>query len=110
MGLIYMNTGRLNEAILSFQKVVHDTPASYEGYFMLGQAYALQGNLANVGKMRDAWENAARLRPYNNQALFELGNVTEQLGDTDSAIQYYSRALKIAPNPEIESKIKHLEK
>lgn len=109
MGIIYLNTGRLAEAISSFTKVVHDIPASYEGYFMLGQAYAKQGNAANFGKMRDAWESAARLRPYNNSALLALASICEQVGDKKSAIQYYSRAQKIAPEAEIEAKIKQLE-
>ena len=76
---------------------------------MLGQAYAKQGNAANFGKMRDAWESAARLRPYNNSALLALASICEQVGDKKSAIQYYSRAQKIAPEAEIEAKIKQLE-
>ncbi len=109
LGTIYLNTNRVTDAIRAFQNVVQAEPTSYEGHFMLGQAYAAKGDASLINAMRTALERAAALRPFDNQAYLSLGTIFSQLGDKTAARGYYIRAQSIAPDIMIEKAISDLE-
>lgn len=97
LGTYEHGRGNLPAAIARYQIV-----ASYAGdvglrataYGNLGSAYRQMGELA---KAKQCFENALQLAPGRPMAMIGLGLIAQQNGDSNEAVQQYSRAMAFEP-------------
>ncbi len=100
LGKIWMDlpnaarSGKLDEAVADFDKVIRLNPRYAEGHYNMGLALTVKGQLSeSIEEYRKAIEfDPAFVNAYNN-----LGNVLLQIGQTDEAIKQYQKAIEIAP-------------
>jgi tetratricopeptide (TPR) repeat protein len=94
LGNDLVKQGRVDEAIVQFQKALEFQPASYDVHY----------NLANALFRRDRLDEAIAqyrqslaIAPGNAEALNNLGNTLARKGADDDAIGQYQKALQIQP-------------
>jgi tetratricopeptide (TPR) repeat protein len=92
MGYAFKQRGRIDEAILCYEKAVLLQPGYVDAYCNLGNAYKDKGELTRaIG----CYEKALALYPADADSLYNLGNIFREQGKFDEAIDYYRKALKI---------------
>jgi tetratricopeptide (TPR) repeat protein len=82
----------LDRAAQCFRKAVAANPADYKDYEKLAQVYL------GMQRWQDAYNwylKAAELYPGCERLWFRLGQVAEQLGKTDDALVFYTKAVQI---------------
>jgi tetratricopeptide (TPR) repeat protein len=94
-GSDFFSSGRWDEAIERFKKVIEKYPSLYEGYYSLGLSYLKK---KEVDAAIAALEKAAEINPQSVESLFALGEGYFAKGDSEKALESFSRA--IALNPE----------
>ena len=87
--------GKLNEAILLINKIIHDTPQDPELLFILGSCYA---NLNQFEKTILALKKCIEMQPGAVQALFLLGTVYSVTGEQEKAVSYYEKTIAFGNN------------
>jgi tetratricopeptide (TPR) repeat protein len=93
-GLILKTRGKLNDAVVCFQKAVRLKPEFAEAYNNLGNAlYAL-------GQINEALENykqAIQHKPTYAEAFYNLANCLSTPGELKAAIDNYKKAIELKP-------------
>ncbi len=83
-----------NEALNFCTRAVELTPDSYQARFLLARTHF---QLENWEPAREHFEVLIERDPYDDDVLQNLGYVTAQLGDRESARSYYLRYLEMNP-------------
>lgn len=94
LAAIYINTGRIDEALKIIDRFLKYYPESAELYCNKGTAYL------RIGKREEGLlmlEKSARLNPYLRQASYMLGLVYLEKGDTEKAIKQFVKYLTLDP-------------
>lgn len=87
--------GRLNDAVLCYQRALDLKPDSVEALGNLGCAFQLLGKLDEAVACQ---ERALALRPNCAEAWFNLGNTRKEQGNLDEAVACFERGMVIKPN------------
>ncbi|MDC1357707.1 tetratricopeptide repeat protein [Pseudomonadota bacterium] len=83
LGASAAQIGMLDEAIVSYNKVLSLKPDFYEAYNNMGITLQNQGN---VDKALEAYNKAILLKPDYAEAYYNLGNVLQDQGKLDKAV------------------------
>jgi len=94
LAVIYINTGRFNEALSLINKFLERYPASAELYCNKGALYLRSGN-REEGLV--FLEKSARLDPYLRRASYMLGLVYLEKGDIVRAMRQFEKYLALDP-------------
>jgi CubicO group peptidase (beta-lactamase class C family) len=112
LGEAYIWTGNVESAVKLYKRakeLEHDHPDLRLRHF-----YDLGGQLIEAGKdarVFTALGVAEALFPRNSKLRSDLGDLYVQIGDRDSAIAYYEKALEIAPkNKAVQEKLDELKR
>ncbi len=89
-GIILIEKGKTEDAIVIFQALTEDAPDRPEPYNNLGLLYALQGQYE---KAKNAVEMAIRIQPTYALAHENLGEIYAKMASKE-----YERALQLDPN------------
>ncbi|MCE0499175.1 MAG: tetratricopeptide repeat protein [Methylacidiphilales bacterium] len=95
LGGAFALKGRLDEAIVQFQKCLEINPNYAAAHYNLGMAFAQKGQ---PGEAIVQFRRALEINPNYLAACNNLGNVFFQEGRLDEAIGQYRRTLEINPN------------
>jgi tetratricopeptide (TPR) repeat protein len=87
--------GRVDEAILHFQKAVQINPADAEAHYNLGATLHQKGSIDEVIAQ---FEQALQIDPDYAEAHDNLGNALFEKGNVDDAITHYQQGLRIKPD------------
>jgi Tfp pilus assembly protein PilF/mono/diheme cytochrome c family protein len=94
LALLYLEVGRIDDAISQFSESTRLVPAKAAAHFNLGTA------LIAAGRMSEAtvrFRKALELDPDYTPALNNLGSLLAASGQLEDAAAYYRRVLEIAP-------------
>jgi tetratricopeptide (TPR) repeat protein len=95
LGVIFLDRGRTQDAILHFEQALRVNPNSFEADNNLGSA------LYKLGRAQDAiahFEKSLKLSPYYYPAHNNLGDALLNAGKIQDAIGHFEWALRINPN------------
>ena len=95
MGLVFNQTGRLNESLLPMQESADLSPQDSEAHNNLGNT------LKKLGRLDDAeasFRKAIALKPDYAEAHVNLGNTLQELGRLDDAEASFRKAIALRPN------------
>ncbi|WP_411823543.1 tetratricopeptide repeat protein [Leptospira sp. 'Mane'] len=113
IGVVRLNEGKFDEAIIQFLRAVEIAPNYYRGFYNLGVCYQKQGKHQ---KAVDSYLKGQKISD-TPEINFNLGIVYTRLGDKVSAEKSYQNFIKIAPKDQMaqairdaEQKIKELQK
>ncbi len=93
LGLVLRDQGRPAEAAAQFEKAIALHPDFAEAYNNLGLALVDQGKLAEAAEQ---YRHALRIAPHA-VVYGNLGNVLQDLGDSDGALAAHQKALELDP-------------
>jgi tetratricopeptide (TPR) repeat protein len=94
LAVIYINSGRLGQAIELLDRFLRYYPGSAGLYYSKGVAYLRTGRREDGILM---FEKASRLDPYLRQAIYTLGAIYLDEGDIDRAMRYFMKYLTLDP-------------
>ena len=95
LGLYLHRTGRVDEAIASYQRVIQIEPDNLQAHVNLGNALDAAGRLDKaVGEFR----TAVRINPRSYMPHYNLGFELSCLGQRDEAIKELREALRLKPD------------
>ena len=86
------------EGILKVRQVAEKDSTNIFAQLVLGQGSTIS---RQYDKAIDRFERVIRLQPENMEAILLLAEVFERKGDKISAIRWYSNALPLVKNPEV---------
>lgn len=92
---IYMNSGKVQEAIPLYKKAIELNPRLVGAYTNLGVLYA------NTGKIKEAiilYKKAIEFNPNDAYANNNLANIYKDNGRIQEAIALYKKSIKLDPN------------
>jgi len=95
LGAVYLQTGRIADALAPMQKVAALSPDDVETHYTLGST------LYNVGRLDEAeasYRHALTIKPDYAEAHNNLGGTLQALDRLDEAEASYRRALEINPH------------
>ena len=95
LGLVFKQTGRLNESLLSMEESVELSPQDAESHSNLGVT------LKELGRLDDAeasYRKAIALKPDYAEAHYNLGNTLKELGRLDDAEASFRKAIFLKPD------------
>jgi tetratricopeptide (TPR) repeat protein/mono/diheme cytochrome c family protein len=92
--LLYLQTGRWQEAVAHYKSVVQLQRQSADAHFNLATALMLGGQLEEAVS---SFREALRLKPDHAAAHSNLGNVLSRLGREDDALAHYEAAIRTDP-------------
>jgi tetratricopeptide (TPR) repeat protein len=95
LGLVYFQQGRLDEAIVQYQKVLQINPVETDALNNLGSAFLQQGRPDEAAAY---YQKALALQPDSAATLYNLGNALFRQGRTGEAMAQYQQALAIDPS------------
>ena len=95
VGSIYMNIGRLDEAVVELKKALSINPHFEEAHNNLGIAYYRQGLIRDA---IDEYKKTLEINPDFAEAHYNLGVAYAGKGMMDEAISEYKKVLAIKPN------------
>ncbi len=112
LGYLYAdNNMKLDESVDLIKKALDIEPANGAYLDSLGWAYYRQGKYKDsLDKLLKAEIQLKKDNEEDPVVLDHLGDVYQKLGNTQKAIEYWERALKLKDNPEIRQKIKDIKK
>ncbi len=84
-GSNYMQLGKKDQAISSYETAVQQDPQFYEAYFFLAKIYEQDGNPQCVEYYRNAYE----LRPDSREIKYNLAYARQSFEDIDGATELY---------------------
>lgn len=92
---LYLEAGRLDDAIGHFERSMELNPASAPTQYNLGYALALRGRREDAIKR---FREALRLDPDYAQAHNNLAAMLQLAGQVDEALDHYRRAIALRPD------------
>lgn len=92
-GMCYKETGDTNRALSSFQSAIENDRDYYNAYMQLGVLFQLKNNPVCL----EYFNNALRIKPESEEALYGRALFLQENGEYDRAIQDYTQILKINP-------------
>jgi tetratricopeptide (TPR) repeat protein len=92
---LYLDGGRLDEAIGEFRKSLRLNPASAPTQYNLGFALSVRGRRDEA---ITAFQDALRIDPDYAQAHNNLGALLQISGQPDAALEHYRRAVTLRPD------------
>ena len=95
MGASAAQIGYLDQAILSFKRVLAVKPDSADAYYNIGKVLKQQGKLEEAIL---AYNNALAIKPDYAAAYYNIGNALTEQGKLEKAILAYNNALAIKPD------------
>ena len=95
LGAAASQIGKLDQAILAWQKVLSLKPDDADTYSNIGTILQQQGKFIEGMK---AFSKALSLNPDHYYANNNMGNAFHMQGEFDNAIEAYSKALSLSPN------------
>jgi len=90
IGLVYLNNGKINEAILYFNKSLYLNPRFDLALNALGLAYFMQGSFEQSLKY---FQKCLEVNPNLTEAHNYIGSVYQEMGIIDKAEQEFRRAI-----------------
>lgn len=93
LGVALAGQGRLDEAIVQYEKAIALTPDLVEGHLNLGSTLLYQGR---VEEALPHLERAAALQPQDAEIEQQLGVALDRRGDRAGAVAHLRRALELA--------------
>jgi tetratricopeptide (TPR) repeat protein len=96
-GGVLLFLGRRDEALASYDRALSINPKLPEAW--LGRANVLMLN-SRVADALAACHSALAIEPRSALALAQIGQCHARLGDAETAVSFYDRALAIKPNDE----------
>ena len=90
-----IKTGRFNEAINNYKKILRKHPNHFDALFMVGTLYAKQNKMAVAIRYL---EMAVKIKPDFADLWNNLGNVYKATGDFARAKKCYMDCLKLNPS------------
>lgn len=94
LGIIYLDEGRLDEAMFAFNECTRIAPRDFKGYLYLGQVFTEMGMYEDALAVLD---QADQLSRANVQIIYSIGYVGEASGDYEFAENVYREALQYDP-------------
>lgn len=94
LGNILVQHGRLEQAIVQYEKALKFQPDLAVTWNNLGVAHTAHGRMTEGER---AYRKAIRLNPAYALAYYNLGANFDQRGKYDQALVYYQRAIEIDP-------------
>ena len=105
-GRIAMAEKRWQDAVVAF-RTFHESPipGAVAGLFELAQAHDAAGDADSARALYARVADTPRFYPDNGPALKRLGELYEQLGDREKAVEYYGRLVELwkGADPELQS-------
>ena len=95
LGLAYLKSDRISEAITTFQKLISMDADYAPAYFQLGTAFEKSKNII---KAIESYQNSLKQSPENVKAYNSLGNLYYNSGKINEAINAYKKAITIISN------------
>ena len=95
LGDFLFNRGRIDEAIVQFEKSINVRPGYAEAQNNLGIALTAKGQFDSAAIHL---KQAVELRPGQPKAHYDLANALSQQGERSAAITQYEQALALDPN------------
>ena len=95
LGLAYLNSHRVEDAVDCFVMATHFRPAFAPAWYSLAMAVRQRGDHREAVR---CLERAIMLRPDYAEAYNELGVNTLELGDVQHAVASFERAIAIKPD------------
>jgi tetratricopeptide (TPR) repeat protein len=95
LGCIFLNEGKLPEAIDSFKKAIYINRTHIDAYCNLGNAYYMAGL---YDEAIACLEKAVEIDPCNLRARADLNVLYQVTGRTDEAVKFYRRMLELYPD------------
>jgi len=92
LGKIYVENGRIDEAISLFKEIIKSNPNNALAYNGLGYALRSKGNYKEAIKF---FKKALKIDPFLVASYINMALSYEKLKDFNRAIKYYRKALKI---------------
>jgi tetratricopeptide (TPR) repeat protein len=94
VALLYMELGRIDDAIAHFEASVRLKPQAAPAYFNLGTALTVAGRFEPAIA---AFQRALQIRPDYSQAHNNLGNVLSLRNSMDEAVRHFQEAVRLDP-------------
>ncbi|MDQ0256667.1 tetratricopeptide (TPR) repeat protein [Evansella vedderi] len=94
IGIIYLEQGRLNEAMFAFRECTKLAPLDYKGFMNLGRVYI---ELEMYAEALEVLNEANQLSRANTNIIYHIGLVGERTGDYEFAETVYREALQYDP-------------
>jgi len=88
MGRAYLNQGRYNEAVVSFNQAIFSDPSYYDNYLQRGITFLEMGNYSDA---RKNLEKSLGLLP-TAEAHYHLGEIALETGEFDLARRHFFKA------------------
>ena len=95
LGLVFNQTGRLNESLLPMQESAHLSPQDSEAHNNLGNTLKKLGRLDGA---EASFRKAIALKPDYAEARVNLGNTLQELGRSDDAEASFRKAIALKPS------------
>lgn len=92
-GMVFKETGDTNRALSSFQSAIENDRDYYNAYMQAGVLFQLKNNPVCI----EYFNNALRIKPESEEALYGRALFLQENGDYDRAIQDYTQILKLNP-------------
>lgn len=86
LGMVSLDKGNIDEAIMHFQNAVTAKPSYVPAYQNLGYAFRTKGDLLAA---RNAYQTASQIEPGNPKGHLGLGLIYTELGDSEGALKEY---------------------
>jgi predicted regulator of Ras-like GTPase activity (Roadblock/LC7/MglB family) len=98
---VYLDSGMIDEAVNILKDGLARNPTYTFGHFLLGKAYFLKNDYAAA---QQKFEEAIGHDPKMVSAHVYLGHIFRKLEAYPRAVEYYTKALELAPN---DNEIRH---
>ena len=95
LGAAAAQIGKLDQAILAFQKVISIKPDYAEAHLNMGIAFKEQGKLEEA---IEAYNKALAIKTNYAEAYLNMGIALQEQGKLEEAIEAYNKALAIKPD------------
>jgi len=95
LALMYLQTGRTNDAVLQLREAIRLNPQSAPAHYNLGLAWV---QLQQLNDALREFTEAAALDPTLGEAHLNIGAILQATGKTDEALAHFQRATELRPD------------
>lgn len=94
LGMISLDNGKIDEAIMHFQDAVSAKPSYVPAYQNMGYAFRARGDLVAA---RSAYQTAAQIEPGNPKSHLGLGLINTEMENKEEALREYRILQRLHP-------------